>query len=96
MALRVNPSMSIWKASWTASSGAIPGQTEFIQAVREVAEDIFEFIEGREDYHRWQILRRIAEPDRIVSLPGLLGGRQAQYPRPARLPGPEQQCDRPL
>jgi len=44
-----------------------PGQSEFIQAVREVAEDIFEFIEGREDYHRWQILRRIAEPDRIVS-----------------------------
>ena len=44
-----------------------PGQTEFIQAVQEVAEDIFEFIEGREDYHRWQILRRIAEPDRVVS-----------------------------
>lgn len=44
-----------------------PGQTEFIQAVQEVADDIFEFIEGREDYHRWQILRRIAEPDRIVS-----------------------------
>lgn len=44
-----------------------PGQSEFIQAVREVAEDIFEFIEGREDYHRWQILRRIAEPDRVVS-----------------------------
>jgi glutamate dehydrogenase (NADP+) len=44
-----------------------PGQTEFIQAVQEVAEDIFEFMEGREDYHRWQILRRIAEPDRVVS-----------------------------
>jgi len=44
-----------------------PGQVEFIQAVREVAEDIFEFIDGHEDYHRWQILRRIAEPDRIVS-----------------------------
>ena len=44
-----------------------PGQSEFIQAVREVAEDIFEFMEEREDYHRWQILRRIAEPDRIVS-----------------------------
>jgi glutamate dehydrogenase (NADP+) len=44
-----------------------PGQTEFIQAVQEVAEDIFEFIEGKEQYHRWQILRRIAEPDRVVS-----------------------------
>ena len=44
-----------------------PGQNEFIQAVQEVAEDIFEFIGDKEDYHRWQILRRIAEPDRIVS-----------------------------
>ena len=44
-----------------------PGQTEFIQAVQEVAEDIFEFMDGQEDYHRWQILRRIAEPDRVVS-----------------------------
>ena len=44
-----------------------PGQTEFIQAVREVAEDIFDFIADKEEYHRWQILRRIAEPDRVVS-----------------------------
>jgi glutamate dehydrogenase (NADP+) len=44
-----------------------PGQSEFIQAVREVAEDIFGFIADKEDYHRWQILRRIAEPDRVVS-----------------------------
>src|SRR3954451_3057162 len=44
-----------------------PGQSEFIQAVREVAEDIFEFIAGKEQYHRWQILRRMAEPDRVVS-----------------------------
>ena len=43
------------------------GQTEFIQAVQEVAEDIFEFIADKEDYHREQILRRIAEPDRVVS-----------------------------
>src|SRR5436190_13155493 len=44
-----------------------PGQSEFIQADREVSEDIFGFIADKEDYHRWQILRRIAEPDRIVS-----------------------------
>jgi glutamate dehydrogenase (NADP+) len=44
-----------------------PGQTEFVQAVREVAEDIFEFIEDKEEYHEYQILRRIAEPDRVVS-----------------------------
>lgn len=44
-----------------------PGQKEFIQAVHEVAEDIFEFIEDKEKYHEYQILRRIAEPDRVVS-----------------------------
>jgi glutamate dehydrogenase (NADP+) len=44
-----------------------PGQTEFIQAVQEVAQDIFEFLEGKPEYHEAQILRRIAEPDRVVS-----------------------------
>jgi len=44
-----------------------PGQDEFIQAVREVAEDIFEFMEDKVQYHEAQILRRIAEPDRVVS-----------------------------
>jgi glutamate dehydrogenase (NADP+) len=44
-----------------------PGQPEFVQAVQEVAQDVFEWIADREDYHREQILRRIAEPDRIVS-----------------------------
>ncbi|RYD63555.1 MAG: glutamate dehydrogenase, partial [Sphingomonadales bacterium] len=44
-----------------------PGQTEFIQAVQEVAQDIYDFIEDKEAYHTAQILRRIAEPDRIVS-----------------------------
>jgi glutamate dehydrogenase (NADP+) len=44
-----------------------PGQPEFVQAVREVAEDIFDFIQDKEQYHEYQILRRIAEPDRVVS-----------------------------
>jgi len=44
-----------------------PGQSEFIQAVHEVAQDIFGFIEDKEAYHEYQILRRIAEPDRVVS-----------------------------
>ena len=45
-----------------------PYQPEFVQAVQEVAEDIFDFIEDKEEYHSAQILRRIAEPDRVVSL----------------------------
>jgi glutamate dehydrogenase (NADP+) len=44
-----------------------PGQPEFAQAVQEVAEDIFDFIADKEQYHRYQILRRIAEPDRVIS-----------------------------
>jgi glutamate dehydrogenase (NADP+) len=44
-----------------------PGQPEFVQAVQEVAEDIFDFIADKTQYHEYQILRRIAEPDRIVS-----------------------------
>jgi glutamate dehydrogenase (NADP+) len=44
-----------------------PGQPEFVQAVQEVAEDIFDFIQDKEAYHRYQILRRIAEPDRVIS-----------------------------
>ena len=44
-----------------------PGQTEFVQAVQEVAEDIFDYIADKEQYHKYQLLRRIAEPDRIVS-----------------------------
>ena len=44
-----------------------PGQPEFVQAVTEVAEDIFDFIQDKEQYHKYQILRRIAEPDRVIS-----------------------------
>jgi hypothetical protein len=40
-----------------------PGQPEFVQAVQEVAEDIFDHIQDKEQYHEYQILRRIAEPD---------------------------------
>jgi glutamate dehydrogenase (NADP+) len=35
--------------------------------VQEVAEDIFDFIADKEEYHAQQILRRITEPDRVVS-----------------------------
>ena len=44
-----------------------PGQGEFHQAVREVAQDVFEFIADKEAYHEYQILRRMAEPDRVIS-----------------------------
>ncbi|APE29436.1 NADP-specific glutamate dehydrogenase [Aurantiacibacter gangjinensis] len=44
-----------------------PGQDEFVQAVHEVSRDIFDWIQDKREYHEAEILRRIAEPDRIVS-----------------------------
>jgi glutamate dehydrogenase (NADP+) len=44
-----------------------PHQPEFVQAVQEVAEDIYDFTADKIEYHEQQILRRIAEPDRVVS-----------------------------
>ena len=44
-----------------------PGQPEFVQAVREAASDIFEYIQDKAEYQKQQILRRICEPDRVVS-----------------------------
>jgi len=43
-----------------------PGETEFHQAVYEVAWNVFDFIADKEIYHEMQIFRRIAEPDRII------------------------------
>jgi glutamate dehydrogenase (NADP+) len=53
-----------------------PGQPEFVQAVQEVAEDIFDFIKDKEEYHEYQILRRLAfEQTFKNSLTGLpMGG----------------------
>ena len=44
-----------------------PGQDEFVQAVEDVAQDIIPFVADHSEYHKAEILRRIAEPDRIVS-----------------------------
>ena len=44
-----------------------PGQVEFHQAVEEVSKDIFSFTGDKEEYHKYQILRRLAEPDRVLS-----------------------------
>ena len=67
--------MSICRVHRGRAASAIRDKTEFVQAVQEVAEDIFDFIADKEEYHHYQILRRIAEPDRVISLPRLLGGR---------------------
>ena len=44
-----------------------PGETEFHQAVEEVATDIIPFIESNPKYKDALILERLAEPDRVIS-----------------------------
>jgi len=44
-----------------------PGETEFHQAVQEVAEDIVPFVNDHPQYNQASILQRMVEPDRIVS-----------------------------
>ena len=43
-----------------------PGETEFHQAVQEVAASIIPFIQDKPQYQEMQILERMAEPDRAV------------------------------
>ena len=43
-----------------------PGEDEFQQAVQEVAADIIPFITDKPKYQKWEVLRRMAEPDRVV------------------------------
>ena len=66
------------------------GQPEFVQAVQEVAEDVFDHIQDKGEY---QILRRIAEPDRVVSFrvcwedDGTPGEDHIDYVRGANISG---------
>jgi glutamate dehydrogenase (NADP+) len=43
-----------------------PGETEFQQAVSEVASTIFPYIADKPIYHKMQIMERMAEPDRVI------------------------------
>ena len=43
-----------------------PGETEFHQAVEEVAEYIIPFVNENEKYREAAILERMTEPDRII------------------------------
>lgn len=43
-----------------------PGETEFQQAVREVAESLMPFIQEHSEYRTAQILERMTEPDRVI------------------------------
>jgi len=43
-----------------------PGEPEFHQAVREVAESLMPFIEAHPKYKNAKILERIAEPERVI------------------------------
>ena len=44
-----------------------PGEPEFHQAVREVAESVIPFVMAHPEYEEAQILERLTEPDRIIT-----------------------------
>ncbi len=44
-----------------------PGQPEFLQAVDEVVESVFPYIRKHKKYADFNILQRVAEPDRVIS-----------------------------
>ncbi len=50
----------------TALKQQHPGEEEFHQAVQEVAESVFPFIDANPKYKKANILERLVEPDRIV------------------------------
>ena len=52
-----------------------PGQPEYVQAVQEVAEDIFDFMQDKRECHEYQILRPDCRARPGGQLPCLLGGR---------------------
>ena len=64
-----------------------PGQPEFHQAVREVAETLIPFILAHPEYQDAAILERLTEPDRIITFPRHLERRcraRARQPCVAR------------
>ncbi|HLV57373.1 MAG TPA: NADP-specific glutamate dehydrogenase [Natronosporangium sp.] len=46
-----------------------PGEPEFHQVVREMAESVVPYLAGRPDLRRARLLERLTEPDRIVTFP---------------------------
>ena len=44
-----------------------PGQPEFLQAVQEAVTSIYELVAAEPRYREYEILRRLVEPDRLVS-----------------------------
>jgi len=51
----------------TSLQSKTPGETEFHQAVLEVAESLHDFIEANPIYKEHKILERLVEPDRVVT-----------------------------
>ena len=64
-----------------------PHQSEFIQAATEVLTSIAPVFEKHPEYQEAALLERLVEPERILHVPGALGGRSGQGARQPGLPG---------
>ncbi|WP_218353027.1 NADP-specific glutamate dehydrogenase [Alteromonas lipotrueiana] len=43
-----------------------PGQDEYLQAIREIARDVIDVYEANESYKKYDVLRRLCMPERII------------------------------
>ena len=50
-----------------------PNETEFHQAVHEVAESVIPYILDNDIYQKEKVLERLVEPDRILIFQSMLG-----------------------
>ena len=64
-----------------------PGESEFHQAVYEVAQSLIPFIEEHPEYKKAAILERMTEADRIVIFRVPWVDDAGNYPCESRLPG---------
>jgi glutamate dehydrogenase (NADP+) len=61
------PDAPTLRAFMTGLEQRNPGQPEYLQAVHEVVADVLPLVREEPAYRREEILRRIAEPDRVIS-----------------------------
>ncbi len=71
-----------------------PGESEFHQAVQEVAESLTLVLDRDPRYRKAKILERIIEPERVIMFRVAVAGRPRRTPCESRVPDPDEQRDR--
>ena len=80
----------------TALKKRYPSETEFHQAVTEVAKSVWPFVEKNPKYQKAKILERMAEPERVIMFRVTWTDRHGRGAGQPRLPRPDEQRHRAL